>query len=267
MKKIIWLWLFFCCIANADQLTNEINSFAAVEEQNAAAARDLVRVQADYARQQAELKQAAIIAERQKVEQKERNVRAEAKAAADKADADFRRTEAIRLANEKANKDREDKKEQREDGYEDQVRAVNIEERKAKLELELEEKKTNLDMLKAKSARVDEYITQDIKHDQAVINHEQAETNVVQSKANEINALSEGQSNLQKSVARSVENVSEGQKSLLTDEGKSLVNTAEGQKNLMTSVGKGSENSLTDNSNSSTKSSSKGFIRRLIDRW
>ena len=56
MNRFIWLFIFFCCTAHAEPLTNQLNDFEAVEQQNEAAARDLARVQADYARQQNDLK-------------------------------------------------------------------------------------------------------------------------------------------------------------------------------------------------------------------
>ena len=49
--------ILFASTANADQLTDQISAFEAVEQQNAIAARDLGKVQADYARQQTDLKQ------------------------------------------------------------------------------------------------------------------------------------------------------------------------------------------------------------------
>ena len=39
MNKYVWLFVLFCCTAHAEPLTNQINDFEAVEQQNAAAAR------------------------------------------------------------------------------------------------------------------------------------------------------------------------------------------------------------------------------------
>ena len=111
MNRFVWLFLFFCCTANAEPLTNQINDFEAVEQQNAAAARDLAKVQADYARQQNDLKQAQLKADQQRSAEQEKRLvqeRAEAnraaqlsaKAAQDKADA------RIKLANEERLQDK-----------------------------------------------------------------------------------------------------------------------------------------------------------------
>ena len=59
MYKIVFLMasLLYGSTVNADPLTDQISAFEAVEQQNAIAARDLAKVQADYARQQKDLKQ------------------------------------------------------------------------------------------------------------------------------------------------------------------------------------------------------------------
>lgn len=49
--------IFFGNITNADQLTDQMSAFEAAEQQNAIAARDLAKVQADYANQKNDLKQ------------------------------------------------------------------------------------------------------------------------------------------------------------------------------------------------------------------
>ena len=111
MNRIIWLFVFFCCTANADQLTNQINAFEAVEQQNDAAAKDLARVQADYARQQNELRQTQLKADQQRTAEQEKRVMQEraaanraaeisAKAAQDKADA------RVKVANEERLQDK-----------------------------------------------------------------------------------------------------------------------------------------------------------------
>ena len=111
MNRIVWLFVFFCCTAHADQLTNQINAFEAVEQQNDAAAKDLARVQADYARQQNELRQAQLKADQQRAVEQEKRVMQEraaanraaeisAKAAQDKADA------RVKVANEERLQDK-----------------------------------------------------------------------------------------------------------------------------------------------------------------
>ncbi len=84
MHRLAWLFVFFCYTASADQLTNEINAFEAVEQQNDAAARDLANVQADYARQQNDLKQAQLKADQQRAAEQEKKLIQE-RAAANKA--------------------------------------------------------------------------------------------------------------------------------------------------------------------------------------
>ncbi|RIZ65399.1 MAG: hypothetical protein D0531_09825 [Methylococcales bacterium] len=111
MNKYVWLFVLFCCTAHAEPLTNQINDFEAVEQQNAAAARDLAKVQADYARQQNDLKQAQLKVDQQKAAEQEKRLMQEraaankaaelsAKAAQDKADA------RIKLANEERFQDK-----------------------------------------------------------------------------------------------------------------------------------------------------------------
>ena len=111
MNRIVWLFVFFCCTAHADQLTNQINAFEAVEQQNYAAAKDLARVQADYARQQNELRQTQLKADQQRTAEQEKRVMQEraaanrsaeisAKAAQDKADA------RVKVANEERLQDK-----------------------------------------------------------------------------------------------------------------------------------------------------------------
>ena len=111
MNRIVWLFVFFCCTAHADQLTNQINAFEAVEQQNDAAAKDLARVQADYARQQNELRQAQLKADQQRAVEQEKRVMQEraaanrsaeisAKTAQDKADA------RVKVANEERLQDK-----------------------------------------------------------------------------------------------------------------------------------------------------------------
>jgi len=104
MNKIVWLFVFFCCTAHADPLTNQINAFEAVEQQNDAAARDLAKVKADYARQQNDLKQAQLKADQQRAAEQEKRVMQERaaanKAAQDKADA------RVKVANEERLQDK-----------------------------------------------------------------------------------------------------------------------------------------------------------------
>jgi len=111
MNRFIWLFVFFCCTAHAEPLTNQLNAFEAVEQQNEAAARDLARVQADYARQQNDLKQAQLKADQQRAAEQEKRVMQEratanraaeisAKAAQDKADA------RVKVANEERLQDK-----------------------------------------------------------------------------------------------------------------------------------------------------------------
>ena len=111
MNRLIWLFVFFCCTAHAEPLTNQINDFEAVEQQNAESARDLARVQADYARQQNDLKQAQLKADQQRAAEQEKRVMQEraaankaaeinAKATQDKADA------RVKVANEERLQDK-----------------------------------------------------------------------------------------------------------------------------------------------------------------
>ncbi len=55
--KLVVASILFASTVNADQLTDQISAFEAAEQQNAIAARDLAKVQADFARQQSNLKQ------------------------------------------------------------------------------------------------------------------------------------------------------------------------------------------------------------------
>ena len=81
MYRIVWLFVFFCCTAHADPLTNQINAFEAVEQKNDAAARDLARVQADYVRQQNDLKQAQLKADQLRSAEQEKKLGQERAAA------------------------------------------------------------------------------------------------------------------------------------------------------------------------------------------
>ncbi len=87
MNKITYLlFLFFYCFTvKADQLTDQINAFDKAQQKNEAEARDAARVQADYARQQYDRKQAEIRADQQRAAQQEKKAmqeRAEANRAA-----------------------------------------------------------------------------------------------------------------------------------------------------------------------------------------
>jgi len=57
MALLMVVSVLLASTANADQLTDQINAFEAVERQNETDARDLAKVQADYARQQNYVKQ------------------------------------------------------------------------------------------------------------------------------------------------------------------------------------------------------------------
>lgn len=57
MALLLVISVLFVSTVNADQLTDQISAFEAAEQQNAIAARDLAKVQTDYARQQTDLKQ------------------------------------------------------------------------------------------------------------------------------------------------------------------------------------------------------------------
>jgi len=111
MYKIVWLFVLFCCTAHADPLTNQINAFEAVEQKNEAAASDLARVQADYVRQQNDLKQAQLKADQLRSAEQEKKLGQE-KAAANRV-AEIRskiaqdKTEArVKVANEERLQDK-----------------------------------------------------------------------------------------------------------------------------------------------------------------
>ena len=79
MKKVTYFLIlfFYCCAANADQLSDQMNAIKAVQDKNDAEARDLAKVQADYARQQENLRQAEI--RNAKIQQEKENKAAAAR--------------------------------------------------------------------------------------------------------------------------------------------------------------------------------------------
>ena len=100
MNKLICILIFcfFHTIGHADSLSDQMKALESVQEKNDAAARDYARVQADYARQQQDIKNAETKAAQIKAEQKEKQLAQErieasrvaatnAKIAADKAEA------------------------------------------------------------------------------------------------------------------------------------------------------------------------------------
>ncbi len=151
MNKITYiLILFFCCFTvNADQLSDQMKALEAVQEKNDAEARDLARVQADYARQQNDLKQAEIKAGQQRAEQQEKKAMQEraavnraaainAKIAQDKVDSRIKAVNDERLQDKARTQTQED--EERE--YIKQQSALNIQQ----IELETQRLKAKTDL-------------------------------------------------------------------------------------------------------------------------
>ena len=150
MNRLIWLFVFFCFTAHADPLTNQINAFEAVEQQNDAAARDLARVQADYARQQNQLKQAELKANQQRAVEQEKRLMQEraaanraaeisAKAAQDKAAAQAKVANEERLhdkARAKAQEDEELEFIKQQSALKIQQEALETQRLKAKVDLD-----------------------------------------------------------------------------------------------------------------------------------
>ncbi|MEI6268326.1 MAG: hypothetical protein WCP01_05550 [Methylococcaceae bacterium] len=116
MKTVVYILLFFSCSVYVAKGGDE---FFRVEEQNKADARDAARVQADYARQQYDRKQAEIRADQQRAAQQEKKAmqeRAEANRAAaidakiaqDKADARAKTANEERLQDKARAQSQED---------------------------------------------------------------------------------------------------------------------------------------------------------------
>jgi len=188
MKIVLYILLLFSCsiyVAQGDD-------FFKVEEQNKAAERDAARVQADYARQQDDLKQAAIRADQQRAAQREKKAsqeRAEAnkiaqinaKIAQDKADA------RARTANEERLKDKA-----RAQAQEDEERAYQIRASELKLQegqAEADQLTADADLKKAITAaklkRVNEEV--DLQHKK-----ESSNIDVIQSGADATRNVSSG---------------------------------------------------------------------------
>jgi murein DD-endopeptidase MepM/ murein hydrolase activator NlpD len=188
MKIVLYILLLFSCsvyVAKGDD-------FFKVEEQNKSAERDAARVQADYARQQDDLKQATIRADQQRAIQQEK------KAAQERADAiksaainakiaEDKANERVKAANEERLKDKS-----RAQALEDEERAYQIKASELKLQegqAEADEKTADADLKKAITAaklkRVNEEV--DLQH-----KRESSSIDVVQSEADAIRNVSSG---------------------------------------------------------------------------
>jgi thiol:disulfide interchange protein len=188
MKIVFYILFLFSCsgyVAQGDD-------FFKVEEQNKAAERDAARVQADYARQQDDLNQAAIRADQQRAVQQEKKAtqeRAEAnKAAAINAKiAEDKANERVKAANEERLQDKA-----RSQALEDEERAYQIKASELKLQegqAAADEKTADADLKKAITAaklkRVNEEV--DLQH-----KRESSNIDVVQSEADAMRNVSSG---------------------------------------------------------------------------
>jgi len=202
MKKIYLLMVFFCWPVFADQLTDQMNAFDAVQQQNIS--NQNARAQAEYKAQQAEQRRLENIS----IEQKNADRRVQEKAiqarlAASKlAEARAREKEAkeearaIAIANEEAAKQKAIDDERLADkarlqAEEDEDRAIEIAKKKAEL-LQLQA------ISEAKAKRANELLD-------AELAHAKADTDVVQSGADAIRNISEGTKELQTGIGKGVE--------------------------------------------------------------
>jgi hypothetical protein len=192
MKKTIFYCLVFLSSgANADQLTDQINSFAMVQEQNVATqnAREL----AAYNAQMAEQKRIEDIAlEQQRAERKLQEKALRIKEAAIKA-------ESLRIK-EAAAQEAAYKKSLENERLSDKVRVQTQEDEDRAIELEL--KMAQLQEIKAlslaKAQRANELLD-------AELAEKKANTDVIQSGADATRNVSEGTKELQAGIGRGVE--------------------------------------------------------------
>ena len=174
--KITWLYallMLLSCSALASSLQDQLSAVAQAEQQG----------QAEEKKQHDDW-----VAEREKAAQKEKQRRANATAAANK-------KAAAAAAERQARQDKKDaeaaKDKSRDQGYEDELRSLEIQ--KQKLALAKEE---------ARVKRENEYIDQELKH-------KAAQTDVVQSEADANRNISEGGRDLMKSKGKAEENKSD----------------------------------------------------------
>ncbi|MDD5323618.1 MAG: DUF5384 family protein [Methylococcales bacterium] len=188
MKIVIYILLLFSCsvyVAQGDD-------FFKVEEQNKAAERDAARVQADYARQQDDIKQAAIRADQKRTALQEQRAMQEraaanrvaainAKVAQDKEDA------RARAENEERLKDKARAQAQEDEERTYQIRASELKLQEA--QAEADQRTADADLKKAITAaklkRVNEEV--DIQH-----KRESSNIDVIQSEADATRNVSSG---------------------------------------------------------------------------
>ena len=188
MKIVIYILLLFSCLVYVAQA----DDFFKVEEQNKAAQRDAARVQADYARQQDDLKQAAIRAEQKRAALQEQRAMQERVAANRAAEinakiAQVKADDRARAENEERLKDKA-----RAQAQEDEERAYQIRISELKLQegqAEADQRTADADLKKAITAaklkRVNEEV--DIQH-----KRENTTIDVIQSEADATRNVSSG---------------------------------------------------------------------------
>ena len=196
MNNVFFLLIFSLFFSysnvNADQLSDQMKALEAVQEKNDAAARDYARVQADYARQQQDIKNAELKANQLKAEQKEKQLaqeRAEAnrvaitnaKIAAAKAEA------KIKAENEERQKDkvRAQRQEDEEREFIKQESALKVQQ----IELETQRLKAKADL---EAAIANDRIKTVAEETNLVRKKESTDIDVVQSEADAIRSVSNG---------------------------------------------------------------------------
>jgi hypothetical protein len=191
MKRWSYFLLFFCCTVNADQLTDQINAFELIQQQNID--NQNAREQAAYEANLAEQRRLEKIALEQRAADRELQEKAiRAKDAANKAAA-LRAQEAAKkvAANEKAKHDERLSDKARLQAQEDEDRAIELELKRAKLQ---EIKALSL----AKATRANDLLDAELAEKRANID-------VIQSGADATRNVSEGTKELQAGIGKGAE--------------------------------------------------------------
>ncbi len=197
MNKLIFILLlsFFYSNANADQLSDQMKTLESVQEKNDAAAQDYARVQADYARQQQEVKNAELKAAQLKADQREKQLAQErseanrvaaanAKIAADKAEA------RVKAENEEREKDKE--RAQRQEDEEREFIKQQSELKIQQIELETQRLKAKADL---EAAIAKDRIKTVEEETSLARKREATDIDVVQSEADATRSVSKGVGN------------------------------------------------------------------------
>ena len=175
-------------------VSNANNEYKAAEQKKQEEREKEIQAQAAFEKEQ-----------KLKVEQELKKEEIKAKAEIHKkqleAEKERNKAKATALALEKTKKEEVLRDKERNQGYEDQLRTLELEEKKAELEM----KKS---MLQAKSKKSDDFIDKELKSVDQDINEKKAQNDLIQSKADATRNYSEGAKEMMKGVGKGAENKS-----------------------------------------------------------